>query len=87
VAQEALENIVKHAGAEQVSLKLQRENGRLSLTIADDGIGFDPNSAAPEQHYGLRGICERSEMAGGRLQIESQHQLGTTIILEFAPHD
>jgi signal transduction histidine kinase len=87
VAQEALENVVKHAEAEQVYVKLQQHNGILTLTIIDDGIGFDPNSVDQEHHYGLRGICERAEMVNAQLRIESQPQQGTTIHLELGNHD
>jgi signal transduction histidine kinase len=87
VAQESLENIVKHAGAEQVILKLHRLNGGLVLTITDDGGGFDPDAVDQEHHFGIRGICERAEMVEARLQIESQHQQGTTIHLEIGNHD
>lgn len=83
VAQEALENIVKHAAAEQVSLKLCRQNGALTLTIRDDGRGFDPDSVDGEGHYGLRGICERAEMAGGNVAFTSQPGDGTQVQLSI----
>jgi signal transduction histidine kinase len=87
VAQEALENIVKHAKAEHVSVKLRQRNGILELTIMDNGIGFDPDLVDQEHHYGLRGVCERAEMVDARLRIESQPQQGTTIHLELGNHD
>jgi signal transduction histidine kinase len=81
VAQEALENVVKHAQARRVSVRLAREGGRLTLSISDDGCGFEAAHADSDQHYGLRGMFERAGIMGGKLQVESQPGQGTTIHL------
>jgi signal transduction histidine kinase len=81
VAQETLENVVKHAQAKQVSVRLAREGGRLTLCVTDDGCGFEVTRADNEQHYGLRGMFERANIMGGKLQVESQPGRGTTIRL------
>jgi signal transduction histidine kinase len=83
VAQEALTNVARHARASWVQVRLERADGRLTLTIADDGCGFDPatvNGASP--HYGLKGMRERVEMMGGTLEVASVGQQGTTVRLE-----
>ena len=81
VAGEALENVVRHAGARQVTVQLERAGGRLTLTIADDGCGFDANKPVAEDRYGLRGMRERAGMIGGALEVESQPGIGTTVRL------
>jgi signal transduction histidine kinase len=86
VAQEALENIVKHARAQQVRVSMSRVDGKVWLTIADDGEGIDRAAVEADGHYGLRGMCERAEMLGGRCSIESQPGLGTHVLLELSDH-
>lgn len=80
VAQEALTNIARHAEAQTIRVALVRKNGQLTLTIADDGHGFNLD-AVNGAHYGLKGLRERAEMVGAALQIESGVQRGTTIRL------
>jgi signal transduction histidine kinase len=79
-AQEALTNVARHADARSLQVLLKRENGQLTLTVADDGRGF--NSVAVERaHYGLKGLRERAEIFGGRLEVGSQLKHGTTVKL------
>jgi signal transduction histidine kinase len=78
IAQEALNNAVKHAGAAQVRIRLAREDGALLLEIGDDGAGFDPSLDYPG-HLGLASMEERAERHGGSLEIESAPGAGTTI--------
>lgn len=80
VAQEALTNILRHAQATQVRVSLARANGHLTLTIADNGRGFEKAQVA-NTRYGLKGIGERAEMASGQLQVESEPRQGTTVRL------
>ena len=80
VAQEVLSNVARHADASQVSVALARHNGQITLTIRDDGRGFDP-AEVEEGHYGLRGLRERAAMLGGTLVIDSHQQQGTTVTL------
>jgi signal transduction histidine kinase len=68
VVQEALSNVVKHAQATRVSLAVAAADGELRINIADDGRGFDPGS--PTGGFGLVGMRERIDLAGGRLAIE-----------------
>jgi PAS domain S-box-containing protein len=82
VAQEALTNVVKHAGAERVRVSLQPSNGHVVLEVRDDGAGFVPSEAATSAsngHFGLLGMRERVEMAGGSWELHSQVGSGTVI--------
>jgi len=80
VAQEALTNVAKHAGAEHVRLQLHREFGWIELEVRDDGIGFDDR--LPTRGFGLTGIRERVSLAGGELEIEPA-QPGTVVRARF----
>ena len=81
VIQEALTNIVKHAGASRVSILLQRKRGAVVAVVEDDGAGFDPASTRDDA-LGLAGMRERVALAGGRLQVESSSGAGTTLVAE-----
>ena len=78
VAQEALHNIVKHASASKVELQLARDTAGITLTVRDNGRGFDTGGSFPG-HLGLRSMHERMGRLGGKLQIESQLGSGTSI--------
>jgi signal transduction histidine kinase len=83
IAQEALQNALRHARAQHVNVRLTRENGHLLLEVADDGVGFDPD--APElrsRRLGLTSMEERAERIGARLAIESRSGKGTAVRLE-----
>jgi len=81
IAEEALDNAARHAGAHSLLVRLERDGSRLALSVTDDGQGFDTEQPAPEGHYGLQGMRERAEMVGGELVITSQPGKGTTIRL------
>ncbi|MBN2002791.1 MAG: sensor histidine kinase [Anaerolineae bacterium] len=83
VAQEALENVARHANASHVTLTLARQDAHVTLTVYDDGQGFDLTGAVQDDHLGLRGMQERAAMAGGALAIESAPGQGTTVRLEI----
>jgi signal transduction histidine kinase len=74
---EALNNIAKYAKATSASMRLRRENGHLRVEIADDGVGFDP--VAAREGTGLRGMADRLDAVGGRLEISSTPGTGTRI--------
>jgi signal transduction histidine kinase len=76
IAQEALHNIVKHAHASTVILRLARQDDELVLEVRDDGRGFDPAGSFPG-HLGLRSIQERVARLGGTCSIESAPAQGT----------
>lgn len=77
VAQEALTNAVKHAGAANAWITHATEAGTASISISDDGVGFDPD--AIDKGLGLIAMLERLELLGGALQIRSRPGSGTTI--------
>jgi signal transduction histidine kinase len=79
VAQEALHNALRHSGAARVRVTLARTARRITLTIADDGTGFDPELAAGG--LGLASMRERASCAGGTLRVRSAPGAGTEIRL------
>jgi signal transduction histidine kinase len=85
IAQEALQNAVRHARAQHVAVRLAGSNGRLSLEVHDDGVGFNPED--PElrsRRLGLTSMEERAQRLGGRLEIHSAPGKGTDIRLDVA---
>ena len=82
IAQELLSNIGKHAHATQVDVTLKRWDGALLLAVTDDGIGFDPaapRAAGVTGGFGLVGLRERVALLGGKLQIDSAPDEGTSV--------
>lgn len=82
IAQEALNNALKHAHARQVKVRLSFSEATTLLEVEDDGAGFDPATAAAGGGLGLRGMQERAQKIGGRLQISSAPGRGTRITVE-----
>jgi PAS domain S-box-containing protein len=83
VVQEALANVLKHAGAGRVNVALVLAPGHVSAVVEDDGVGFDPDAApdpAGGHRLGLLGMRERVALVGGSLSVESAPGRGTTII-------
>ena len=74
VAQEAFQNIYKHAAARHVMLGLAFETEAVVLTVEDDGIGFAPEARAPDEHggFGLLSMAARTRSLGGDLQVASR---------------
>jgi signal transduction histidine kinase len=81
LVQEALTNVVKHARAKHVSILLVRRQDRVTAVVEDDGQGFDPQTTR-EDALGLVGMRERIGIVGGRLNVESRPDAGTTIAVE-----
>jgi signal transduction histidine kinase len=82
VAQEALRNVVSHAQATRVDIAVARSGDTASLTVTDDGVGFDPAHAAAEGHFGMRVLGDLVADAGGRLDVRSAPGAGTTVTVE-----
>ena len=79
-AQESLQNVVKHADAKHVIVRLKRHGRMLNLEVRDDGKGM--NNVSPDGHFdsmGLRSMQERAEMIGGKLEISSVPNKGTVV--------
>jgi len=83
IAQEALSNVARHAGAARADVYLHFDENEIRLTIQDDGKGFvvpeTPAEMAPNGHFGLLGVQERAEAIGAHLQIASELEQGTRI--------
>lgn len=77
LVQEALTNVVKHAGAERVTIEIAAGDAHVDVVVHDDGAGFDPD--APRDGFGLTGMRERVGLANGTLQIDSGPGEGTTV--------
>ena len=78
ISQEALHNVVKHAGARQVRLEVGRIASGVRLRIQDDGKGFDPTKV-PSGHLGLTGMQARADKIGARFSVKSVSGEGTTL--------
>lgn len=81
VAQEALNNVRKHAHASAVSIALVAGDAGIDLEVRDDGAGFDGSVEATEEHRGLRNMRSRAQLAGGTLTVESALGRGTCVHL------
>ncbi|MEP6742901.1 MAG: two-component regulator propeller domain-containing protein [bacterium] len=87
VAQEALNNVVKHSGATKTRIALKRESAGVRLTVADNGRGFDTQTAKASEipgisrrpGFGLNGMAERVRLLGGTFIIRSAPEQGTTV--------
>ena len=87
VAQEALNNVIKHAGAHQVRIHLGRTpEGGWQLRIADDGRGLGARDRDKPASFGLRGMAERVRALGGELQVDSEPGQGVVITAWLGPH-
>ena len=86
IAQEALNNVVKHAEATQVAITLLDEPDRVALHIRDDGRGFDPQ-VIPAGHMGISIMAERARKIGADLQIQSQPGRGAEVIATWPAPD
>lgn len=85
IVQEALTNARKHSEASHVQVKFEAENGRVFVSIRDDGHGFSPNNLETVygQHFGLQFMQERAVQLGGTLKIQSTPGKGTEVVLEM----
>ena len=84
VAQEAIHNVKKHAGAQELTVQLEYGPAKIALEVRDDGRGFEPDTAQESGHYGLTGMRERAAAIGGVLEISSEPGVGTTVRLVVA---
>lgn len=81
IVQEAVINAIKHARAKLVSLKLDIENDSIRISVRDDGQGFDLDKIG-DGGIGLASMCERAEITGGKLSIDSRIGAGTEVVLQ-----
>ena len=83
---ELLYNVVKHAQASKVDLRVERRDNRLRVTLTDDGVGFDPEESSVQgrgHHFGLFSLRERLKAVGGKLSMESSADRGTRATIEI----
>jgi len=83
VAQESLQNILKHAGAKHVTVALTLRKGKVAVVVQDDGVGFNLQTAKGRGGLGLIGMEERARLVNGTWSVESQPNRGTRIALEI----
>lgn len=85
IVQEALSNAIRHSGARHLKVALQRTGHFLTVSISDDGAGFDLTAAqaVAHEHFGLLGMRERAALAGGHLKIKSSVGQGTRVSASF----
>lgn len=79
IAQESLENIIRHANATKVIIEVRSTEDRVEFIIEDNGIGFNLAEKRGGDHFGLVGLYERSESVSGHLKVISQHGHGTQV--------
>jgi signal transduction histidine kinase len=86
ITQEALTNVIRHAGAQRADVVLEHRDDTVLILVEDDGKGFDVEDAKMDGPLGLLGMQERAEMLGGTLTVESTEGKGTTLVVEV-PYD
>ena len=86
IAQEGIENILRHASATKISLSLKHNKNTIICILMDNGKGFDTNVVSEEKH-GVRGMRERALESGGELRINSSAKRGTKITVKFEVRD
>ncbi len=82
ICQEALTNIARYAEATRVSVVLRAEKNRVSLSVRDDGKGFDTANLAESEGIGIAGMRERATLADGSLEVISEHGKGCHVLLK-----
>jgi signal transduction histidine kinase len=81
IFQESLTNVARHSRAKKVTVALNRKNDSIVLSIADDGTGFDKQSADNNKTLGLLGMKERTAMIGGTFEINGKPGKGTKVVV------
>ncbi len=79
IAQEALTNVVRHSSATHVEVSLKVQGDTLTLTVVDNGRGFNTVELSESESLGVAGMRERANLAGGTLEIESQPGKGSQV--------
>lgn len=83
IAQETLQNVVKHASASRITIRLDTDSGGVRLEVADDGVGFVPDTSSghdeDDSGFGFDSVRERAELIGGTLRVVTRPDEGTTV--------
>ncbi|MGA2649654.1 MAG: two-component regulator propeller domain-containing protein [Terracidiphilus sp.] len=85
IAQEAIQNVKKHAGAEHLFVQLEYGPNAIALDVRDDGRGFVQSAVSTADHYGLTGMRERAAAIRGTIEVTSEPGTGTTVRLRAEP--
>lgn len=83
IIQELLNNIIKHARATEAIIQFNKMDNQLTITVEDNGAGFDPEPSDAGVHAGLSSVKSRVNYLNGQLSIDSEKGIGTTILMEF----
>ncbi len=86
IVQEALTNVARHASATHVDITLETEDGMLTLSVEDNGRGFDVEEISESTCLGIIGMRERANLIGGILEIKSEYRKGTQVYLRVPIH-
>ena len=84
MVREALTNVEHHANARRADVRLAIEQGRVRVTVDDDGVGIQ-DAEPPTHHYGLAIMRDRAATLGGTLRISRRSEGGTRVELDFSP--
>jgi signal transduction histidine kinase len=87
VFQEALTNVIRHAGATRVDVRIEEATTGLVMTVADDGEGITADKLANPRSLGLLGMRERARRLGGTVTIARREPRGTVVTLELPSRD
>jgi two-component system, NarL family, sensor kinase len=87
IIQELLNNIIKHADATEAIVQFNREGNCLSVTVEDNGRGFSMNEGDEKITAGLSSVKSRVQYLNGQLSIDSQTEIGTTVLMSFLIDD
>jgi PAS domain S-box-containing protein len=86
IAQEALNNVAKHANAQRVEIAIRRKNGSAVLSVRDDGVGFDPqrvDGPRADAGWGLLIMRERAEAVGAQFRLKAGPNSGVQVLVEY----
>lgn len=87
IVQELLNNIVKHAQASEAIIQCVKDQSRLSLIVEDNGRGFDTGEVAQGKHSGMSSVRNRVDYLRGKMTIDSQKNVGTTVMMDFSVNE
>lgn len=87
IVQELLNNIIKHAHATEAILQFNKDGNRLSVTVEDNGRGFNTAEQEDKAGIGLESVKSRVTYLNGQLSIDSQQEVGTTVMMDFLIND
>ncbi|MBU1671081.1 MAG: PAS domain S-box protein [Actinobacteria bacterium] len=82
IVQEALTNVARHSGARHVKVRVGRDDVRLTVEVADDGVGISSEAVAGRDSLGIVGMHERARLIGGELKVSGEREEGTSVVLK-----